>query len=33
MGIGEEKESGFLDDYYDLNSKIVKEQIQYHGQF
>lgn len=32
MAIGEEYESGFYDDYYDLESAIVKSQIDAHGE-
>lgn len=32
MAIGEEYQSGITDQYYDLNSDIVQEQILYHGQ-
>ncbi len=31
MAIGEETQSGIIDQYYDLNSAIVQEQILYHG--
>ena len=31
MAIGEETQSGITDQYYDLNSDIVQEQVQYHG--
>ncbi len=31
MGLGEEGESGFTDEYYDLDSEIVKEQEEAHG--
>ena len=33
MSIGEEYESGFYDDYYDLNSNIVKGQVNAHGEY
>lgn len=33
MGIGEEYESGITDQYYDLDSDIVQEQIDYHGEY
>ena len=32
MAIGEEYESGYFDDYYDEDGKLVKEQIEYHGE-
>jgi len=32
MAIGEEKESGFVDEYYDLDSDIVRTQAEYHGE-
>ena len=32
MALGEEAESGVYDRYYDLNSKIVKEQVKVHGE-
>lgn len=32
MAIGEEYESGFFDEYYDEDGKMVKEQIEYHGE-
>ncbi len=32
MAIGEEYQSGITDQYYDLNSDIVQEQILYHGE-
>lgn len=31
MEVGEEKESGVFDQYYNPNSKIVKEEEKYHG--
>ena len=33
MAVGEEVESGFADDYYDLSSDIVQEQIAIHGEY
>lgn len=33
MAIGEEYESGFYDEYYDLNSTIVKAQAAVHGEY
>ena len=33
MAIGEDYESGFYDEYYDLNSDIVKAQAKYHGEY
>lgn len=33
MAVGEEYESGFYDDYYDLNSDIVKGQVNAHGEY
>ena len=33
MSIGEDYESGFYDEYYDLNSDIVKAQAEYHGEY
>ena len=33
MSIGEEYESGFYDEYYDLNSDIVKGQANAHGEY
>ena len=33
MAIGEEKESGYADEYYDLDSGIVKAQIATHGEY
>ena len=33
MGIGEENESGYFDDYYDLSSNIVQAQIEEHGEY
>ncbi len=32
MAIGEDKESGYSEIYYNLNSSIVQEQIQYHDE-
>lgn len=32
MAIGEDRESGFYDEYYDLESDIVKDQVQAHGE-
>ena len=32
MALGEEAKSGVYDKYYDLNSKIVKEQVKVHGE-
>lgn len=32
MAIGEEYQSGITDQYYDLDSDIVQEQVQYHGE-
>ncbi len=32
MAIGEETQSGITDQYYDLNSDIVQEQVRYHGE-
>ena len=31
MAIGEDNESGFFDEYYDLNSDIVQAQAAVHG--
>lgn len=33
MAIGEEYESGFYDDYYDLTSDIVQNQARVHGTY
>ncbi len=33
MALGEEYESGFFDQYYDLEGTLVQEQIQYHGEY
>ena len=33
MAIGEEYESGFYDEYYDLNSDLVKAQANAHGEY
>lgn len=33
MAIGEEYESGFYDEYYNLNSSIVREQAEAHGEY
>ena len=33
MAIGEEQESGYADEYYDLDSDIVKAQIAAHGEY
>lgn len=33
MAVGEENESGAFDSYYDLNSSIVREQIEAHGEY
>ena len=33
MPVGEEDESGFYDEYYDLNSSIVKKQADIHGEY
>lgn len=33
MIIGEEDESGFFDEYYDLDSEIVMAQANYHGAY
>ena len=33
MAIGEDYESGLYDEYYDLNSDIVKAQAEYHGEY
>ena len=32
MAIGEEYESGYFDDYYDVDSELIKEQIENHGE-
>ena len=32
MAIGEENESGITDQYYNLDSDIVQEQVRYHGE-
>ncbi len=33
MAIGEEEESGYYDEYYDLSSAIVKNQVSEHGSY
>ena len=33
MGLGEEPESGFYDEYYDLESDIVQAQAAIHGEY
>ncbi len=33
MSIGEEYESGFYDDYYDLDGTLVQNQIAAHGEY
>lgn len=33
MSVGEEYESGNYDDYYDLFSDLVQEQIDEHGEY
>lgn len=33
MAMGEEADSGFTDQYYDLNSSIVRAQIDIHGEY
>lgn len=33
MGISEEDESGYFDYYYNLNSNIVQNQAQIHGEY
>ena len=33
MGVGEEDESGFYDEYYDLESDLVQAQAAAHGEY
>ena len=33
MAVGEEYESGLFDEYYDLDSDIVQDQIDEHGEY
>lgn len=33
ISLGEEYESGFWDQYYDLNDELVQQQIKYHGEY
>lgn len=33
MSIDEEYESGFYDEYYDLDSDLVKDQVDAHGEY
>lgn len=33
MAVGEEAESGYYDEYYDLNGSLVNAQINAHGEY
>ena len=33
MALGEDRESGLFDQYYDLEGDLVQEQIRYHGEY